>query len=103
MTLAIQFIEQDALVLDAALSQDGCSLSLALVVNAAITTEAAQERGDNFVRLVKSFAPQGDQYESPGVQIGRGQYDYSIGVYASGTKARIALGVKPAMARSVSW
>ena len=96
-------ITQDVLVHDAALSQSACDLSLVLMVNAAITESAARERGDNFVRMVKGFSPKGAQDDPLGVEIGRSQHDYLIGVYASGTRDPIALGAKSAGARRITW
>ena len=101
--IAVEAIVQDALVNDAALSQRDCGLSLVLMVNAAMTEAAARERGDNFVRGVKSLAPKGAQNEPLGVDIGRGQYDYTISVYALGTREPIASGAKVALARRIRW
>ena len=102
-TIVIESITQDMLIRDAALSQSDCGLSLVLMVNAAITEAAARELGDNFVRGVKSLGPKGSQDEPLGVEIGRSQYDYQIGVYAAGTQEPIARGVKVAMARRIRW
>ena len=101
--IVVDSIMENALVRDAALSQSDCGLSLVLMVNAAITEAAAHERGEQFVRLVKSLGPKGSQDEPIGVEIGRSQYDYQIGVYASGTQEPIARGAKVAMARSIRW
>ena len=101
--IVVGSITQERLVHDAALSQSACDLSLVLMVNAAITEAAARELGDNFVRQVKSLVPKGAQDESLGVDIGRSQYNYTIGVYASGTKEPIAVGAKIDLAQRITW
>ena len=101
--LVVESIMEDVLVHDAALSQSDCGLSLVLMVNAAITEASAHERGERFVRQVKGLGPKGAQDEPLGAEIGRGQYDYTIGVYASGTREPIARGAKIAMARRIRW
>ena len=73
------------------------------MVNTAMTEAAAHERGEQFVRLVKSLGPKGSQDEPIGVEIGRSQYDYQIGVYASGAQDPIARGANVAMARRIRW
>lgn len=94
---------QSDLIRDAAFSQDGCKISLVLIVNAAITVEHAKDLGDDFARLTKAFAPRGKNSESPSKEgLGRGTYDYLIGVYTAQGK-EIALGAKVAAARRISW
>ena len=101
--IVVESIMQDVLVHDAALSQSACGLSLVLMVNAAITEASAHERGERFVRQVKGLGPKGAQDEPLGAEIGRSQYDYTIGVYASGTQEPIARGTKISMARRIRW
>ena len=94
---------QSILIRDAAFKQEGCKISLVLIVNAAITEEHAKELGDDFVRMTKAFAPRGKNFESPSKDgPGRGTYDYLIGVYTA-QRTEIALGAKAATARRISW
>jgi hypothetical protein len=87
-------------VRDAAISQDDRTLSLVLVVAQATSQSKAQQLGDNFVRLTKTFLQDG---EAPGPQtIGRGEYDYLIGVYRP-NDVQIALGAKSRGADRISW
>jgi len=86
------------LVHEASISQDGQRLSLGLVVRVETTRDNAQELGDNFLRLVKTFGPEA----LPGREIGSGLFDYEITVaYADGT--RIAQGAKDANGISIAW
>ena len=78
-------------VREAAVGQDGRKLSLVVIVDYPVNKEYAREIGDNFVRLVKTFSSD----DPPGKDIGRGVYDYLIGVYfpngdsvVTGAKAR---------------
>lgn len=96
--LAIQSIKQQPLVLDAAISQDGNTFSLVLVVNRATNQTGARQLGDNFVRMLKTFSDD----DNPGREIGRGKYDYLIGVYYS-DRTQVALGAKAAGATRIRW
>ena len=95
--LAIETIKSYPEVLDAAISQDGQDFRLALIVPANTPQARAQELGDNFVRMVKSYADIPPQRE-----IGPGEYDYTIGVYTP-DKRQIAVGAKVAFARNITW
>jgi hypothetical protein len=97
-TLAIQSIRGYTEVLDAAVGQDGRTLSLAVVVAVATSKERAKELGDNFVRLVKSFGPD----EAPGTDIGDGDFDYLIAV-AYPDETIIARGAKSRGSSRISW
>ena len=82
-----------------ALTQKGCKLSLVLIVNPSITKARAKEMGDNFVRMVKSFGAG----PSPTKIIGRGIYDYMIGVYSPYDKSNpIVLGAKVSTSPRIS-
>lgn len=97
-SLAISQIKEHANVKDAAISQDGDTLSLVLIVDLGTTKNKAKELGDNFVRLVKAFSKD----DSPGNEIGNGIYDYLIGIYDP-AKKEIAMGAKSSIARSITW
>ncbi len=96
--LAIGTMMRKRLVNEVSISQDGQRLSLGLVVRVDTTEDIAQELGDNFVRLVKTFGPEA----LPGREIGVGIFDYEIAVaYADGT--RIAKGAKESTGISIAW
>lgn len=95
---AIDTIMGYDLVRDAAISQNGRDLSLAIIVNDAASEEYAKQLGDNFVRLVKTFGPE----ESPDKEIGAGIYNYLIGIYTP-TEKTIAQGAKARFATRISW
>ena len=87
-------------VRDAAVGQDGKTLSLVLVVDHAIDPSYAQQLGDNFVRMTKTLLQDG---ETPGKQlIGKGEYDYIIGVYYPNEEL-LAMGAKARTADRISW
>ena len=87
-------------VRDAAVGQDGNTLSLVLIVDYATDPSYAQQLGDNFVRLTKSLLQDG---ETPGKHsIGTGKYDYLIGVYYPNEKS-VVMGAKSRAADRISW
>ena len=97
--LAIGVITGYDEVLDAAISQDGRTLSLVVIVGCATSEEVAKNMGDNFVRLVKSFGPE----SSPsGTEIGKGDFDYLVGVYC-GNERKLAQGAKVRNAPHITW
>ena len=75
--VVISSIESYPRVREAAISQDGRTLSLVIIVDYATDPGSAQELGDNFVRMTKSLLRDG----GVGQRIGAGKYDYLIGVY----------------------
>lgn len=96
--MAINEIEQHGGVRDAAISQDGDDLSLAIIVDYNVTSAKAKELGENFVRLVKSFSKD----EAPGQEIGSGIYDYLIGVYYP-NKKDVVMGAKSSISGKITW
>ena len=95
---AIGIMMRKRLVNEASISQDGQRLSLSIVVRVETTQDNAQELGDNFVRLIKTFGPEA----LPGREIGSGIFDYEITVaYADGT--RIAQGAKDSAGIKIAW
>ncbi|OPY56979.1 MAG: hypothetical protein A4E51_00218 [Methanosaeta sp. PtaU1.Bin055] len=96
--LAITSIEGYTEVQDAAITQDGDQLSLAIIVPYGTNEETAKDLGDSFVRLVKTFGPE----EAPGKEIGPGIYDYLVGVYYPNGDT-VALGAKVSNARAIHW
>ena len=85
-------------VRDAAVSQKGDQLSLVLIVGFATNTQRAKTLGENFVRLTKSLGPD----RSPGKEIGKGIFDYVIGVYYP-DESQVVLGAKSRAAERISW
>ena len=96
--IVIASIEDYPRVREAAIGQDGKQLSLVIIVDYATDPDYAQELGDNFVRLAKTFLKDG----APGKQIGRGRYDYLIGVYYPNERV-VAQGAKVGSADRISW
>lgn len=96
--LAIETIEGYPEVLDAAISQEGRQISLVLIVAYRINEDRGKQLGDNFVRIVKSLSHD----DSPGKDIGRGIYDYLVGVYYP-NEQQLVIGAKVADAMNLSW
>jgi len=96
--LAIASIKEQSGVKDAAIKQKDEKVSLAMIVEYGTSKERAKELGENFVRLVKTFS----QDVNPEKEIGRGIYDYLIGVYYPNNK-EIVMGAKASIARSITW
>ncbi len=55
--------------------------------------------GDSFVRMVKALGPG----PSPSKRVGKGVYEYMIGVYGWPSERRIALGVKVPESERITW
>ena len=96
--MAIATIEGYPAVRDAAITQEGRQLSLALIVRRTTSEASGKQLGDNFVRIVKSVGPD----SAPGKEIGRGQYDYLIGVFYPNEK-RLAMGAKVRTSPRITW
>ena len=86
------------LVRDAAIIQEADQLSLVLIVDFATNTQHAKTLGDNFVRMTKSLGPD----SSPGKTIGKGIFDYVIGVYYP-DETQVVLGAKSRTAERIRW
>ena len=96
--LVISQIEGDPVVRDAAITQRGDDVSLVLVVGYATSEAKAKSLGDSFVRLTKSLIPD----TPPGRMIGRGIYNYLVGIYYL-NEERLAMGGKVAFSDRMSW
>ena len=96
--MVISSIEGYSGVREAAIGQDGKSLSLVIIVDYATDPDYAKQLGDNFVRLAKTFLKDG----APGKQIGSGRYDYLIGIYHP-NEQKVAMGAKARSADRISW
>ena len=95
---AIDGIQEYRLVRDAAITQEGHDLFLAIVVNPATNEQYARELGDNFVRMVKALS----QDDPPGREIGKGIYDYRVGVFYP-DQTQLALGAKVRFSPTITW
>lgn len=85
-------------VLDAAIHQYGDQISLVLIIGYQTNEGRARELGDNFVRMAKSLLRDG----GVGKRIGRGEYDYLVGVYYRNEEL-VAMGTKVGVADRLSW
>ena len=85
-------------VVDAAVTQDGKTINLVLVVNYAIDPGYAGQIADSFVRMTKTLLKDG----VPGEDIGRGEYDYLIGVYYP-NEQQLGLGAKSRASSRITW
>ena len=100
LSLAIATIKAYDLVRDAAVSQSGTTLSLAIIVNPAIKPALAKEYADRFVRQVMTNA--GDLENFPGKEIGPTNYAYTIGVYRP-DETEMLSGYKSPAATEIRW
>ena len=91
-------IEGRILVRDAAISQKGCYLNLAIIVDYSASEEYAKELGEDFIRLTKTFG----SGPSPGKEIGKGVYDYLVGIYYPNEKL-LAMGAKVKFSSHITW
>ncbi len=96
--MAINVIKNYPLVVDVAIKQKGRDISLVLIVDRAVSKQKAKELGDNFVRLVKSFSKD----KIPGKKIGRGIYNYLVGVYYP-DEVKLVIGAKVYTAEQITW
>ena len=100
MEAVVLDIESRPLVHDAAIVQKrSCQQNLAVMANPIISDEYARQLADNFVRLTKALG----LGPNPTREIGKGVYDYFVGVFDSGTRERIAMGFKDARSRRITW
>jgi len=97
--IAIGGITEYPEVLEAAITQRGRRLSLVLIVAYGTNKSRARNLGDNFVRMVKTFAK---AELSPSKQIGKGVYDYLVGVYYP-NKVQVVMGAKVSIAVRITW
>lgn len=96
--IVYQQIKKESLVRDVYIGQEGCDLKLAVVVSPAANEAYAMAIGDRFVRFTKALGPG----PGPKKQIGKGIYNFLVGVFTSSEK-RLAMGAKVSGARRLSW
>lgn len=97
-TLAITSIQGYDGVREAQVYQDGKKIKLVIVVGYGTSKQYAKELGDNFVRLVKTFSKD----SPPGKKIGKGIYDYHVGVATPNAKLLVQ-GVKIDLGSRIVW
>ena len=85
-------------VVDAAIVQEGCQLNLAIIVGYAANEEYSRELADNMVRMTKAFGAG----PGPRKMIGKGIYDYFVGVYYP-DETRVVLGFKGRGSDRIAW
>lgn len=100
LELAQSSLIDEKLVNDASAQVKDDTIYLVLMVNAATNIETAKRLGDNFLRLTKSLCKDG---EAPSKRIGKSNYNYQIGVFASGSESEIARGAKIDVSPVISW
>ena len=98
LTVVVREIEGSARVRDAAARLEGKTFSLVLIVDYATSEQYARVLGEDFVRLLKGLGPD----DPPGREIGRGKYDYVVGVYYPNER-ELARGAKAKTADRISW
>ena len=95
----IPMMKERESVIDAGLAQDGCTLSLAVIVVTGTGKVEAKKQVDSFVRMVKTFGPR----PSPGKVIGSGVYDMLIGAFLPGREEPLVLGAEASFAHRIIW
>lgn len=98
MRMASDTIALELDVVDASISQQGEKLALAIIVRNGTSEGRAKQLGDNFVRMAKTFGPD----DNPSKEIGRGRYDYRIGVKTLDGRT-LAMGAKIGPASHITW
>ena len=91
-------IEGYPAVLDVAVSQKGDDISLVLIVVPGTSESEAKRLGENAVRMTKSLS----QDSPPGKTVGKGIYNYLVGVYYPDERV-VAQGAKATFADRVTW
>lgn len=94
----IDLIEGYNLVRAASFEKDGNTFKLVIIVDYSISKDYAKNLGDGFVRSVKAF------YDDtlPGKEIGKGKYNYLVGVYYLNGK-ELVMGAKASSTYKMTW
>ena len=96
--MVVSGIEGYPAVLDASVSQKGADVSLVLIVALGTSESAAKRLGENAVRMTKTLS----QDTSPGKTIGKGMYNYLVGVYYPDERM-VAQGAKVTFSDRITW
>ena len=91
-------IQLEPEVLDAAVSRQGSEVSLVLIVRSSTNQARGKQLGENFLRMYKSLSDD----DSPGRSIGKGKYDYLVGVYYP-NETTLVQGAKVSFADRITW
>ena len=97
-SMAISSIKMNPEVVDAAISRQGNEVSMVIMVRSSTNKTRGKELGENFVRMYKSLSDD----TAPGRSVGKGKYDYLIGVYYPNEKPLVR-GAKVSFADRISW
>ena len=97
-SLAIETIKGYQGVIDAAISQNGKEVNLAIIVSDRTSEAYAKQLGENFLRLVKTYSKD----SPPKKEIGKGIFHYLVGIYTP-SKKLIVMGAKDGNATRISW
>ena len=91
-------IQLEPEVLDAAVSRQGSQVNLVLIVRSSTNQARGKQLGENFLRMYKSLSDD----DSPGRSIGKGKYDYLVGVYYP-NETTLVQGAKVSFADRITW
>jgi len=100
--LSIETTKSEDMVLDAAITKEGRTFSLSIIVNESTNSILAKNLGENFVRQLKALIPNSIE-PNPMNDIGSGNYNYIVGVYGNLTKEKICMGAKASSSRNIRW
>ena len=95
-----EVIQQESEVLDAAVSRQGSQVSLVLIVRSSTNQARGKQLGEKFLRMYQSLSDSDD--DSPMPSIGKGKYDYLVGVYYP-NETTLVQGAKVSFADRISW
>jgi hypothetical protein len=93
-------IQLEPEVLDAAVSRQGSQVSLVLIVGWSTNQARGKQLGEKFLRMYQSLSDSDD--DSPRPSIGKGKYDYLVGVYYP-NETTLVQGAKVRFADRISW
>lgn len=96
--LAIDGIKEITGVIDAAISDNGASVSLLVIVESKTSVSRAKELGSTFLRLVKLAGPD----DNPTNELGAGLFDYLVAVVYSDNR-NVVQGEKLRRATQIAW
>ncbi|MEE9248501.1 MAG: hypothetical protein V3U79_07390 [Dehalococcoidia bacterium] len=86
---------------EADFKQEGQDFTLVIIVEWNIGEEQAKDFSDNFVRLLKTHGP--DTSVESGSRIGKGGYNYHVGVFRPDGTTNVVEGEKYDFADNINW
>ena len=102
ISLSIETTKSEDMVIDAAITKEGRTFSLSIIVNESTNSILAKNLGENFIRQLKALIPNSIE-PNPMNDIGSGNYNYIVGVYGNLTKEKICIGAKASSSRNIRW